>query len=126
MARSRLMVDTAAGDRPIADAERKLLVDLTVEVVDMIAAELMPNFWRPHLARGLVEELEQLEKASETLPARSRLTRELTETTKQLVGLEREAFGLDRVPEEKLAKEIDEMDAARRIAFLFHRATLVQ
>ena len=44
----RLIVDAAAGDRAIDDAERKLLVDLTVEVVDTIAAELMPNFWRPN------------------------------------------------------------------------------
>lgn len=44
----RLMVDTAAGDRAISDGERKLLVDLTVEVVDTIAAELTTNFWRPH------------------------------------------------------------------------------
>ena len=44
----RLMVDTAAGDREITDAERKLLVDLTVEVVDTISAELVPNFWRPN------------------------------------------------------------------------------
>jgi type I restriction enzyme R subunit len=44
----RLMVDTAAGDRDITDAERKLLVDLTVEVVDAISAELVPNFWRPN------------------------------------------------------------------------------
>jgi type I restriction enzyme R subunit len=44
----RLMVDTAAGDRAISDAERKLLVDLTVEVVDTISAELVPNFWRPN------------------------------------------------------------------------------
>ena len=44
----RLMVDTAAGDRAISDAERKLLVNLTVEVVDTIAAELVPNFWRPN------------------------------------------------------------------------------
>ena len=44
----RLMVDTAAGDRAITDAERKLLVDLTVEVVDTIAGELTSNFWRPN------------------------------------------------------------------------------
>ncbi len=44
----RLMVDTAAGDQAIGDAQRKLLVDLTVEVVDTIAAELVPNFWRPN------------------------------------------------------------------------------
>jgi type I restriction enzyme R subunit len=44
----RLIVDTAAGDRAISDAERKLLVDLTVEVVDTISAELVPNFWRPN------------------------------------------------------------------------------
>ena len=44
----RLMVDTVAGNRAMTDSERKLLVDLTVEVVDTIAAELVPNFWRPN------------------------------------------------------------------------------
>ncbi|MBK6471217.1 MAG: type I restriction endonuclease subunit R [Betaproteobacteria bacterium] len=44
----RLMVDTAAGDRAISDAEQQKLVDLTVDVVDTIAAELVPNFWRPN------------------------------------------------------------------------------
>ena len=44
----RLVVDAAAGDRSLSDAERKLLVDLTVEIVDTITAELMPNFWRPN------------------------------------------------------------------------------
>lgn len=43
----RLIVDAAAGDRAISDAERKLLTDLTVEVVDTVVAELVPNFWRP-------------------------------------------------------------------------------
>lgn len=44
----RLIVDAAAGDRALTDAERKLLVDLAVEVVDTIVAELTPNFWRPN------------------------------------------------------------------------------
>ncbi len=44
----RLIVDAAAGDGAIADAERRKLVDLTVEVVDMVVAELTPNFWRPN------------------------------------------------------------------------------
>ncbi len=43
----RLVVDAAVGDGSLTDAERKKLVDLTVEVVDTIAAELTPNFWRP-------------------------------------------------------------------------------
>jgi len=42
------VVDAAAGDRTISDAERKLFVDLSVEVVDTIAGELTPNFWKPH------------------------------------------------------------------------------
>jgi len=42
----RLIVDAAAGDRAITDTERKLLTDLTVEVVDTIVAEVVPNFWR--------------------------------------------------------------------------------
>jgi type I restriction enzyme R subunit len=44
----RLIVDAVAGDRALSQSERKLLVDVTVEVVDTIAAELMPNFWRPN------------------------------------------------------------------------------
>ncbi len=44
----RLIVDAAAGERALIEVERKLLVDLTVEVVDTIVAELVPNFWRPN------------------------------------------------------------------------------
>jgi type I restriction enzyme, R subunit len=44
----RLMVDAAAGDQALSEAEQKRLVDLTVEVVDTIVAELTPNFWRPN------------------------------------------------------------------------------
>lgn len=44
----RLMVDAAVGDGELTEAERKKLVDLSVEVVDTIAAELTPNFWRPN------------------------------------------------------------------------------
>jgi type I restriction enzyme R subunit len=44
----RLVVDTAVGDAAMTDVERKKLVDLTVEVVDTVASELTPNFWRPN------------------------------------------------------------------------------
>jgi type I restriction enzyme R subunit len=44
----RMVVDTAIGEAVMADAERKRLVTLTVEVVDTIASELTPNFWRPN------------------------------------------------------------------------------
>ncbi len=44
----RLIVDAAAGDSTLTDAARKKLVDLTVEVVDTIADQLTPNFWRPN------------------------------------------------------------------------------
>jgi hypothetical protein len=44
----RLMIDAAAGDRAMEDVQRKLLVDLTVEVVDTVAAELTMNFGRPY------------------------------------------------------------------------------
>ena len=43
----RLVVDAAVGDGALTDAERKKLVDLTVEVADTIASELTPHFWRP-------------------------------------------------------------------------------
>jgi type I restriction enzyme R subunit len=44
----RLIVDAAAGDQVMSEAQRGLYVDLTVEVVDAIASELTPNFWKPH------------------------------------------------------------------------------
>ena len=44
----RLIVDTAVGDSSITEAERTKLVALTVEVVDTIVGELVPNFWRPN------------------------------------------------------------------------------
>lgn len=44
----RLITDAAAGEHKPTEAEHKALVDLTVEVVDVIAAELVPNFWKPH------------------------------------------------------------------------------
>jgi len=44
----RLVVDTAVGNAPMTNAERTRLVDLTVEMVDTIRAELTPNFWRPN------------------------------------------------------------------------------
>lgn len=44
----RIIVDAAAGERDISDSERKKMVDLTVEIVDTIASELVPNFWRPN------------------------------------------------------------------------------
>ncbi|MBX3635363.1 MAG: type I restriction endonuclease subunit R [Rubrivivax sp.] len=44
----RLIVDAAAGEREIGEGERRVLVDLAVEIVDTIAAELVPNFWRPN------------------------------------------------------------------------------
>jgi len=44
----RMVVDAAVGDAALTDIERQKLADLTVEVVDTIAAELTPNFWRPN------------------------------------------------------------------------------
>lgn len=44
----RLVVDTAVGNAPMTNAERTRLLDLAVEVVDTITAELTPNFWRPN------------------------------------------------------------------------------
>ncbi|MBT9492756.1 MAG: DEAD/DEAH box helicase family protein, partial [Paucibacter sp.] len=43
----RLVVDAAVGSRALTEAERSKLVDLTVNVVDSVASELTPNFWRP-------------------------------------------------------------------------------
>jgi type I restriction enzyme R subunit len=44
----RLIVDAAAGDGAVTSAEQTKLVDLTVNVVDTVVAELTPNFWKPN------------------------------------------------------------------------------
>jgi type I restriction enzyme R subunit len=44
----RLVVDAAVGDGALADAQRQKLIELTVELVDTIAGELTPTFWRPN------------------------------------------------------------------------------
>ena len=43
----RLIVDAAVGDGALPEAERRKLVTLTIELVDMIAAELTAGFWKP-------------------------------------------------------------------------------
>jgi type I restriction enzyme R subunit len=60
----RLITDAAFDDRPVGDAERQRLIDLTVELVDTITGELSRNFWRPNrqpaqdaLASKLFEQL---------------------------------------------------------------------
>jgi type I restriction enzyme R subunit len=53
-----LVVDAALGDAAIGDGERKQLVDMTVEVVDTIVAELTPtNFLasKPPASTGRTE-----------------------------------------------------------------------
>ncbi len=44
----RLIVDTAVGDGTTTALHRQKWAALTVEVVDTIVAELVPNFWRPN------------------------------------------------------------------------------
>jgi type I restriction enzyme, R subunit len=44
----RLIVDAAVGDGALSEPEKQKLVDLTVELVDTMAAELTPAFWKPY------------------------------------------------------------------------------
>ncbi len=44
----RLIADAVAADAALTDPQNKQMLDVTVELVDMIAAELVPNFWRPN------------------------------------------------------------------------------
>lgn len=43
----RLLTDAVAGTAPPSPRERQRLADLAVELVETIAAEMTPNFWRP-------------------------------------------------------------------------------
>jgi type I restriction enzyme, R subunit len=42
----RLVVDAVAGTAMLGAREKQVLTELTVELVDMISAEITPNFWR--------------------------------------------------------------------------------
>ena len=44
----RLMIDAAVGDALLSESEQQKLVGLSIEVVDMVAAELTPTFWKPN------------------------------------------------------------------------------
>ena len=44
----RLITDAVGGERDLTTAERQRLLDLTVEVVQAIADDLIPTFWQPH------------------------------------------------------------------------------
>jgi type I restriction enzyme, R subunit len=44
----RMIMDAAFGDSPCPAAERAKLLELTVDLVDSIAGELTPGFWRPN------------------------------------------------------------------------------
>jgi len=43
----RLVLDAVAGTATLGTRERRMLADLTVELVDTTTAEITPNFWRP-------------------------------------------------------------------------------
>jgi len=91
----RLVVDAAMGDSPLTDAERQKLVALTVELVDMLAAELTPSFWRPNrqpAQAALGARVFELLMASRLLP------------TAQLEALTDKLMELARANHERLMK----------------------
>ena len=91
----RLVVDAAVGGAEIGDAERKKLVDLTVEVVDTVVAELMPSFWRPNRQPAQ----DALNTRIFELLMRSRLL-----PTPQIEALVDKLMGLARANHERLLK----------------------
>jgi hypothetical protein len=62
-----------------------------------------------------------------SLPGRTKTMKELADTLKTLVTLEREAYGINALPAEPPAPPpyIDPMEGARRIAFILQKATLM-
>jgi len=91
----RLVVDAAVGDAPLADVERQKLVALTVELVDMLAAELTPSFWRPNrqpAQAALSSRVFEMLMASRLLP------------TPQLEALTDKLMELARANHERLMK----------------------
>lgn len=70
-----------------------------------------------------VDKLNDLYRKVIDLPQRIKGVKELSDTLKTLVGLEREAWGLASIPDKPPeAPPIDQMEGARRMAFILARA----
>ena len=57
-----------------------------------------------------------------SLPTRIKGIKELSDTIKTLIAMEREAYGIDKEAPPPQAETIDEMEGARRLAFALTRA----
>jgi hypothetical protein len=57
-----------------------------------------------------------------SLSGRTKTVKDLSDTIKTLIALEREAYGIDKMPETPPVENIDPLEGARRLAFIFAQA----
>lgn len=104
-------------------ATEREVVDANAAQIAKIRGEHRADFLRARtLALKFLAELEEPEDDL-ALPARVSTLKALTEALKNLVAMEREAYGIDKVPETPPDIErIDPVEGARRAAFVLSRA----
>ena len=74
----------------------------------------------------LLETLEGFETTEDNIREHAMVLKQLADSQKTVVSMEREAYGLDDTPEvQPPPSHIDPMEGARRIAFILQRATLM-
>ena len=96
----------------------KLLAELEAQTDELDLVEQLADAIRDDDPEKRLDALERVI----SLGSRTKVAKDLADTLKNLVGLEREAYGIDRIPPEPPpAPEINDDEAVRRIAFAMVR-----
>jgi hypothetical protein len=100
----------------------KLMRELEGQVDNPDLVESLVDALRQDEGDGSTKRLEMFTRLT-SLGAHTKTMKELADTLRTLIALEREAYGIDRLPDTAPpAEEFDPIDTARRIAFVLARA----
>lgn len=103
-------------------ASERVLIEANAEQIARIRGEHRADIGRTRtLALKFLAELEAPEDEL-ALPARVSTLKALSETLKNLVAMEREAYGIGTTPEDAPSGDFDPVEAARKLAFILARA----
>ena len=125
--------------RSDADATEKQQIEIGAKLQsDVILAHRGKIGKFQALAESLLTELEldgkkkNNDKTKLSLGNRASILKQLSDTLKSLIALEREAFSIngagdeDEGPGSLMPKDMSDIDAARRLAFVLNRALMIQ
>jgi hypothetical protein len=139
MVSERMVVDTNADQQAGIRIAHRKDIERYRTLCQSLLAQLEAETGEPELFEGLgdllavpddkgMDKLNEAYRKAISLPARIDGVKKLADTLKTLIGLEREAFGIDsrlqdKPPEDPQAGAIDLLECARIIAFTLARAS---